>query len=144
MGGEIGAGIRAHRIRLGLEAKDAARRAMVETPLYVRLEQGTARPTPWVLERIAQAMDVSVAELVTGCVEVERGPGNWGRAEDRDPKSTRLVTAAELEQVERMMHNAYSASTDYVNEVAAQLIQRIDQLDRRLDSLEQSRGDDGC
>lgn len=152
--GEIGEGIRVHRVRLGLDAKDVAQSAMVATPLYVKLEQGTARATPWVLERIAQVLAVSVAELVTGCVEVERGPVVDRQAADREAKGAKLVTAAELGHLERMIQDSHCGNVDYVNELIQglqdrldRLVRRVDRLDRlarRLDRLERVPGGEDC
>ncbi|OHB38815.1 MAG: transcriptional regulator [Phenylobacterium sp. RIFCSPHIGHO2_01_FULL_70_10] len=61
----VGQNIRAHRERLGLAQDELAHRAHIHVTYLSGVENGHRNITMDVLERIARALSVSEAELVT-------------------------------------------------------------------------------
>jgi DNA-binding XRE family transcriptional regulator len=65
-GTEIGQRIRAARLALGMTQLDLATATGIRRPNVARLERGRNTPTIETLQRVAEALCVSVASLVSG------------------------------------------------------------------------------
>lgn len=63
---KLGEHIRSKREEKGITAAELARLCYMDKPNLLRIEKGRVNPSAFALKRIAEGLDISIAELLEG------------------------------------------------------------------------------